>query len=297
MLKRLIPFILMIIAIIAFPATADTQFSIVSPEWVAAHVNDFKIRILDVRTDPYEYFRGHVPNAVHIADNTLRGPKDGMPVQYLPPDISAQLFARAGIHNDYKIIIYSEGANVLGATMTAYALERMGHSGVMVIDGGWSVYKTSHPTSQIYPTYKTEQLLSRDNKEVYVTTEEVRNLIGKPGVLFIDARPNKLYTGEVTYWTRNGHIPGAINIDWHVLVNESNPHKFKSIDEIKAVYVAKGVKGTEDIIVYCGTSREATLEYFVLKHMMGYPKVRLYEGSWTEYSSHPDLPVETGNPK
>ena len=96
---------------------------------------------------------------------------------------------------------------------------------------------------------------------------------------------------------RNGHIPGAINIDWHSLTDSSNPHKFKSLDEIEKILADKKVEKSQNIIVYCGTSREASHGYFVLKHILIYPSLRLYEGSWTEFSSHPELEMETGKAK
>jgi thiosulfate/3-mercaptopyruvate sulfurtransferase len=94
---------------------------------------------------------------------------------------------------------------------------------------------------------------------------------------------------------RNGHIPGAINVDWHQLMDPNNPHQFKSVADMQAIFDANGVKKTDNIILYCGTSREASVEFMVMRHLLGYPNVRLYEGSWTEYSAHPELPMRTGN--
>jgi thiosulfate/3-mercaptopyruvate sulfurtransferase len=277
---------------------ADEQFSIVTPQWVAQHANDSNIRILDVRSEPADYFPGHVPNAVNFADNTVRGPKNGIPVQYLPNDMLAALLARAGVTNDDSVVVYSDGAAVLGATMVAYTLERIGHPRVMVMDGGWSDYKASGaPVTQQYPTYQNGQLTVKNNPSISITMDEVYRSMGKPGVTIIDARPPAAYAGETKSWMRSGHIPGAINIDWHTLMDPNNLHKFKPLDQIRKIYTDKGVKGTEDIILYCGTSREASLEYAVMRHMLGFQKVRLYEGSWTEWSSNPNMPVETGNPR
>lgn len=272
----------------------NTQFSVVSPQWVAAHSKDANLRILDVRPDPHDYFAGHVPNAVHMADATLRGPLNGVPVQYLPPETLAQLLSRAGVKDSDRVVVYSDKDNVLGATMTAYVLERLGHPNVMMMDGGWSAYKASQPTTQEYPKYTTGNLTARDNKSIRVTLNDVTNLMNQKGVKFVDARPEKAYRGEVKTWMRNGHIPGAISSDWHKLMNPANPHKFKSMNEMQKIVQQKKLDKSQDIVLYCGTSREASLEYMVLKHMLGYPKVRLYEGSWTEYSSHPELKVETG---
>ncbi len=270
---------------------------VVSTDWVAEHFNDKNVRILDMRVDPHDYFAGHVPNAVHLADASLRAPLNGIPVQYLQPAVLSNLMERAGVSNDNRIVVYSDGANVLGATMAAYVLELLGHQEVMIMDGGWSAYKTNNEISQKYPQSKSGKFIAADNGKIGVQLDEVKNLIGKKDVLFIDARPAPAYLGEIKTWMRNGHIPGAINIDWHSLTDPSNPHKFKSLDEIKKILADNRVEKSQNIVVYCGTSREASLEYFVLKHLLDYANVRLYEGSWTEYSSHPELEMETGKAK
>lgn len=293
MMKRLMIVTALLLLALASLAYADQQFAVVTPEWVASHANDPSVLILDVRADPHDYFAGHAPNAVNLADNTMRGPNDGVPVQYLPVSVQAELLRRAGVTDNQTVVIYSDGANVLGATMVAYVLERMGHPDVKVMDGGWAAYKASQKGSQQYPSYRPGKLSAREQR-TFVTLAEVKDAIGKSDIKLIDARPNKAYSGQVDTWMRNGHIPGAINIDWHSLMDEQNPHKFKTTEQIQAIYDAKGVKKSDNIVVYCGTSREASLEYAVLKHLLGYPNVKLYEGSWTEYSSHPELPVATG---
>jgi thiosulfate/3-mercaptopyruvate sulfurtransferase len=162
------------------------------------------------------------------------------------------------------------------------------------VDGGWKDYKAaSLKTTQEFPTYKASQPDLLDNQGVRATYIDVKNAIGKD-VKFIDARPPDVYRGENKIWVRNGHIPGAYSIPWKQLVEENNVHKFKSADDMRKVFADKGFKETDDIIVYCGTSREASLEYIVLKHVLKFPKVRLYEGSWTEYSKYPDAQIEAG---
>ena len=273
--------------------TVDTSF-LVTPEWVAQHNADMNVRILDVRPDPHDYFAGHVPNAVHIADGTLRGPLYGVPVQYQDSETLAKLLSRAGVRNTDQVVIYSDGPNVLGATMVAYVLHRLGHPRVMVMDGGWTAYKASQSATQAYPRYAEAKFKPREDKTLRVTLDEVKVLKDRKTVKFIDARPEKAYRGEITTWMRNGHIPGAFNIDWHTLVDPNNPHQFKSIDAIKAIMAEKGISSADDIVLYCGTSREASLEFMTLKYILAFPKVRLYEGSWTEYSSIAELPIETG---
>jgi thiosulfate/3-mercaptopyruvate sulfurtransferase len=275
--------------------TANVQF--VQPTWITEHANDPKLRILDVRLNPFDYFTDHIPNAVHIADNTFRGPNGALPVQYWQADKLRSLFSQAGVSDDSSVLVYSDGRDVLGATMVAYLLERTGHSNIAVLDGGFAGYKAARlPVSKEFPSYTPGEFTVQDQPDLRVTLDQVRQLIGQPGVTFIDPRPPELFSGQQQVWVRNGHIPGAKNIPWvSFTVGEANFHRLKPLDEIRQILASRNVTPEDDIVVTCSTGREATLQYHVLKHLLGYPNVRVYEGSWTEYSSHPDLPVETGS--
>jgi thiosulfate/3-mercaptopyruvate sulfurtransferase len=257
------------------------------------HAADPNVRVIDVRQNVYDYFVGHVPNAVHLADSAMRFPFEGYPTQYPETFMISQILARAGVKKGDRVVLYSDADGVLGATMVAYLLERIGHSDIAIVDGGWRDYKATYKTAQDYPKYKAAPYDVLDNRNVRASIDDVRTSIGKE-VKFIDARPPDVYRGEVKTWVRNGHIPGAYSIPWKTLVEENNTHKLKPVADLKAAFAAKGFKESDDIIVYCGTSREASIEYVVLKHILKFPKVRLFEGSWAEYSNHPDLQVETG---
>lgn len=289
---KMIGFVCLLL-IMDLPTMADRQLDIVTPEWTAAHVNDPSVRILDVRLEFAEYLPGHVPNAVHLADTTMRGPREGMPVMYLPVQLQAQLLERAGVKDNQTIVIYSDRDSVPGATMIAYVLEKIGHPDIKILDGGWSAYKATQKTTQDYPTYKPGTLSVHESRS-YVTTDEVVQAIGKPGYKMIDARDAPEYQGQTHLFIRNGHIPGAINIPWPSVMAKDNPHKFKSVTELQSIYDKNGIKESDTIILYCATSRDASVQYAVLKHLLGYPKVLLYEGSWTEYVAHHDLPIKTG---
>lgn len=276
----------------ANPATVQ----VVQPAWVAEHANDPNLRILDVRINPFDYFTAHIPNAVHIADNTFRGPNGALPVQYWEVEKLRSLFTQAGITDNSKVLIYSDGRDVLGATMVAYLLERSGHADVAILDGGFTGYKASQlPVTKAFPNYRPSSFTVRDDPTVRVTLDQVKQAIGQPNIVFIDPRPPELFAGEQDVWIRNGHIPGAKNIPWvSFTVGEANFHQLKPLDEIQQILAARGITPENDIIVTCSTGREATLQYHVLKHLLGYPNVRVYEGSWTEYSAQLDLPIETG---
>lgn len=276
-------------------ATSAAKIQFVSPNWVVENAKDPNLRILDVRNLPLDYIDGHLPGAVNIADTAFRGPREGLPVQYWDNQKLGQIFANSGVTNNNRVVVYSDGRDVLGATMVAYLLERSGVQDIAVLDGGYKGYTAASQTvTKEFPKYKVGRFTVKDNPAVRVSLSEVRKLIGKKGVTFIDPRPADLFQGKENLWVRNGHIPGARNIPWPTFTDAQNPHKLKSLDEIKQILADKKITPADDIIVTCSTGREATLQYVVLKHLLGYPKVRVYEGSWTEYSTQSDLPVATG---
>ncbi|MFQ4135694.1 sulfurtransferase [Nodosilinea sp. PGN35] len=302
---RLAAFCLALLAVaglplLSSPAAANspgTAVDFVSPQWLADHSADPDLRILDVRLNPLDYISGHIPEAVHLADNTFRGPNGRLPVQYWEQQRLAALFSEAGIGDDSQVVVYSDGGNLLGATMVAYLLERSGHGQVSVLDGGLKGYREAGlPITREFPQYEAGTFTLNDNDAIRVTLDQVREyLSGDADVVFIDPRPPALFAGEEDVFIRNGHIPGANNIPWPTFtIGEDNLHQLKPLDEIQALLDRRGITPDDDIVVTCSTGREATLQYVVLKHLLGYPNVRVYEGSWTEYSAQPDLPVATG---
>lgn len=285
-------------------AAPSAKIQFVSPDWVAANAKDPNLRVLDVRNSPLEYIAGHVPNAIHIADIAFRGPNGFLPVQYWDTQKLGAIFSKSGVKNNSRVLVYSDARDILGATMVSYLLERSGVKNIAVLDGGYTGYKASgQPVVKEYPKYAFAQFSVQDNPSIRITLDKVGQLIGKSGVTFIDPRPGDLFRGEKDIWVRNGHIPGAKNIPWNTFTeadnpqeNLKNPHKLKSLDAIRQILADKNIKPSDDVIVSCSTGREATLQYVVLKHLLGYPKVRIYEGAWTEYSTS-NLPVETGPEK
>lgn len=291
-------------ALTSHAASSRATIQFVSPSWVATNAKDPNLRILDVRTTPLDYIEGHLPGAVNIAEQAFRGPNGFLPAQYWDNNQLTGLFTRAGIDNKNKVLVYSDGLGVLGATMVAYLLERSGVQEIAILDGGVAGYKAANQAmTKEFPRYTASQFTMRENPSVRVSLKDVKQLVNRPGVVFLDPRPPELFRGEKNVWVRNGHIPGARNIPWATFTEANNaqeslknPHKLKSLDEIRKLLADRNIKPSDDIIVSCSTGREATLQYVVLKHLLGYPKVRVYEGSWTEYSTT-DLPIATGAEK
>lgn len=256
----------------SFPAQSKAKIQFVSPDWVTQHSRDPNLRILDVRTNYLDYFAAHIPNAIHIAEGTFRGPNGVLPVQYWKTEKLSQLFAQAGLTRKHRVLVYSDGRDVLGATMVAYLLERSGIQDIAVLNGGLKAYKDSNqPIAQAFPKYDIAPFTIRDNPSVRVTLAEVKQAIGNPKITFIDPRPPKVFQGEEKLWVRNGHIPGARNIPWalftegNTTTNEGNFHQLKPLDEIRKLLSDRKIVPSNNIIVTCSTGREATLQYAVLK--------------------------------
>lgn len=284
-------------------STAIAQINIISPAEAHALIESSdpaeRPVVLDTRGGYKDYFRSHLPTAHHINFDTLRGTDRGVPVQYLPNDLTAALLVRAGVDQDRIHLIYATGDvlpndEILSASMVAYVLEKFGVKSIRIVDGGLAEWqKQELPTTQEYFGNPAGNLPAEMNTEIGIDLDELLQKKDRPGVVLVDARPHNEYIGQDDIWVRKGHIPGAISFHWARLMDEDNTHKFLSFENVKDELEAAGLTADKQIIVYCGTSREGSLLRFYLAHVAKYPNVRLYEGSWKEYASLKQYPAET----
>ncbi len=290
---------------IAKVASGSTNFQILTPDQAAAGLKSGDWKVLDVRpVPPLDYIGGHVPRAVHISEQAFRGPNGRLPFQIWGPSELAGLLSRAGISNKDSVLIYSDGNNVLGASLVAYILEKSGVPKVAILDGGLSGYKASGAeTTKAFPTFNAGSFKPSTVEGLNIYLDELLPLVGRKNVVIVDPRPKAQFEGTDQTFIRNGHIPGARNIPWQLLTEannpdaaKSNPHKLKSIEDLRALFVSRGITPDKTVIISCSTGREASLQFLALKHLLKYPNVRIYEGSWTEYSASPH-PVQTGPEK
>lgn len=304
--RSLIPALAALTALVgaALPARAD--IGVITPAEAKALIEtaDETKRpvVLDTRGGYKDYFRGHLPTAHHINFDTLRGTDAGVPVQYLPDDLTAALLVRAGVDRDRVHIVYATGATlpndeILSATMVAHVLEKFGVENIRIVDGGLQGWIEAglEPVRE-YHGNPAGNLPEKRKPEIAVNVDEVIAAKDKDDVVIVDARPHNEFIGDDDVWFRKGHIPGAIGFHWAKLMDERNTHKFRPLAEVKPLLEAAGITPDKTIICYCGTSREGSLVRFYLKHIAGYPKVTLYEGAWKEYVWIRDqsLPAETG---
>lgn len=298
--------ILTFLAVALLSSAAQAEIGLISCAEAKALIENPEVSkrpiVLDTRGGYKDYFRGHLPTAQHMEFDTLRGTDRAVPVQYLPDDLTSALLVRAGVDKDRLHLIYATGNvlpndEILSSTMVVHVLEKFGVRDIRIVDGGLAEWKKQGfaPTQEYFGN-PAGHLPAKGNPHTAANISDVQAHVGKPGNLLIDARPLNEFRGEDDVWLRKGHIPGAISFHWARLVEKDNTHKFKPFAETKAALEQAGITPDKNIICYCGTSREGSLLLFYLKHVAGYPNVRLYEGAWKEYVwlNGKSLPAETG---
>ncbi len=276
----------------------------VSTEWLEEHLGEKDLMILDVQPDVHDYIQEHIPGAVYMSEGLLRVSLKGLPAKYAPVEAIQAVLRRVGLKPQISVVVYTGvGAfrgwgDGLEQTMVAYSLARFGHDNVYVLDGGLDKWKEEgRPLTKQFPKVEDSDFTIQVRREYFVEYEEFKAMKDREDVMLLDARPAALYEGQGP-WIKPGHIPGAINLPWVDLMNAKNRRLLKSDEEIMTILDAHGVKPDKTIVCSCGTGREATNEFLLFKWYLGYPKVRVYEGSFTEWSSFPENPVVTGkNPR
>lgn len=275
-----------------------------STQWLQDNLNDPNLSVPDAQPDMDDYLAGHIPGAVYLNEATLRAPKGGLPAQYVPGEVAKLLFRRIGLDNDSPVVVCSgQGAytgtdGALTQSLLAYALARFGHNRVYVLDGGLDKWRREgRRLSQEFPRVSEGRFRPTVRQEYVIEMEQVKRIKERGDVILLEARAPKLYQGQGP-GSRPGHIPGAVNLPWRTLMADESPTLLKSDDEIRQILRDHGVTSDKTIIVSCGSGRESTPVFLLLKWYLGYPDVRLYEGSFAEWADYPQNPTVTGpNPQ
>lgn len=253
------------------------------------------IRIVDMRTSLLDYLKGHIPKAVYLNFENLRVSQDGIPAQ--APDricLERLLGDSLSISNDMWVILYSEKSNP-NATFLLWVLDFLGHKRVGILNGGWEKWVSeNHPITQSYPLLLSKKFFGRVKRESLAEKKWVRDRILSKDVVIVDARPPKQYSGEEGEEIRRGHIPGARNIFWETTLEGDEIRIWKKKEDLEKLFAEHEVVKDKEIIVHCRTGREASHLYFTLKYILGFPNVRLYRGSWVEWSADRNLPIKVG---
>jgi thiosulfate/3-mercaptopyruvate sulfurtransferase len=262
---------------------------------LVALVDHPSLRIVDMRTSLLDYLKGHIPNAVYLHFENLQIPDKGIPDQ--APDrtcLERLLWDNLSVSNNMWVILYSEKSNP-NATFLAWSLDFLGHKKVGILNGGWEKWVSEKlPIAQEYPSLLPKHFSGKVIQERLAEKKWVRDRLSAKNVVIVDARPPKQYSGEEGEEIRRGHIPGAKNVFWETTLEGEEVRVWKKKEDLKNLFAESGVTKDKEIIVYCRTGREASHIYFTLKYVLGFPNIRLYRGSWLEWSADKNLPIKTG---
>ena len=272
---------------------------LVSTAWVAEHLNDPQVRIVESDEDILLYDIGHIPGAVKLDWHTdLQNPVER---DFVDKAGFEQLMSRAGIANDTTVVFYGDKNNWY-ATYTFWLFKYYGHEDCRVMDGGRTKWEAEgRPYTREVPSYPPTNYTAKDpDPAIRAFRDDVLAAVAAGAPALVDVRSPQEYTGEVIHMMgypqegaqRGGHVKGARNIPWGKAANPDGT--FKPVEELRALYEAEGITPDKDVIAYCRIGERSSHTWFVLHYLLGYPNVRNYDGSWTEYGSMVNVPIEKG---
>jgi len=274
---------------------------LVTADWVEQHINDTSVRIVESDEDVLLYNMGHISGAVKI--DWLGDLQDQFIRDYVIPEKFALICERSGITPATTVVFYGDKSN-WWACYAFWAFTLYGHRDCRILDGGrklWSEQRRPMTTEiPIYPPTSYEVGTSRESR-IRAFRDDVLNHM-KSGKPLIDVRSYKEFTGETLHMEdypqegalRGGHIPGAASVPWSRAVNDDGT--FKSADELTAIYEGEiGLHRADEVVAYCRIGERSSLTWFVLTYLLGYPSVRNYDGSWTEWGNLVRAPVAKGS--
>ena len=272
--------------------------TVVDTEWVAQHRGDANVMIVEVDVDTSAYDEGHIPGAVgwDWRVDLQRRPSRDIPTK----EEWEALLSRSGISNDSTVILYGDNNNWF-ATFAFWLFKMFGHNDVRMMDGSrskWIAEGRETTTEVPQPAAASYQAQDAD-MSLRAFRDDVAATIGYGDRGLVDVRSPGEFSGELLAPAdlpqegaqRGGHVPGAQNIPWATAVNEDGT--FKSVSELQEIYGSKGIIADNPTIAYCRIGERSAHTWYVLTYLLGYPNVRNYDGSWTEWGSLIGAPIET----
>lgn len=271
---------------------------LVDTQWVEDHLDDINVRIAEVDYDPKaNYNLGHIPNSLLF--DWKRDINDPLTRNILSRDDCSALLQKAGINDNTTLILYGDFNNWFAA-FAFWVFEYYGMKNTKIMNGGRKKWlEEDRPISKEIPSFPMGNFKpTGPNPALRAFLSQVRESLELDKTKRIDVRSPQEFSGEITapaeypteHAQRGGHIPGAVNIPWAKAVNDDGT--FKSADELTKLYHTVGITPEKEIITYCRIGERSSHTWFVLKHLLGYPDVKNYDGSWTEWGNMIDNPIE-----
>ncbi|MFA0758690.1 MAG: hypothetical protein NOOUEUKL_001356 [Candidatus Fervidibacter sp.] len=253
--------------------------SLVTADWLARHLNDPKVRIIDARPSLRDYLQGHIPNAIYLNTETLRISQGGVPARLLPPEKLAEIFGAIGIGNAHTIVVYSSAEDAFAhATYIAFVLELLGHRSIGVLDGGFEKWQAEgRPVSREFPRVKPTRFVARVNPSLKADWLAVWRAVQKGDAQILDARDPKTFA--------SGHIPSARSAFLRENLQGERVLTWRDKEALIARLKALGIDPTKPIVTYCTSGREASQLWFTLRYVLNIPQVAVYDGSWIDWTA------------
>jgi thiosulfate/3-mercaptopyruvate sulfurtransferase len=275
------------------PAASQPRPAVlVDTQWVKANLGKSGMRLIDVSGSKSTYDEGHLPGAVYISTiDDLSNPNDPLSAEILTADALTTLLSGLGITNNDTLVLYDD-TNNMDASRAYWALKYYRHPEVRIYDGGRTKWLGDGETltADSVETVPSQYVAGAPDPALRTTWEYVVASIGKDSTLLCDVRSTGEFTGQSARSQRGGHVPGAIHVEWTQAVNPDGT--FRSREELSKLYRDAGFLPEKEIITYCQVGLRAAHTWFVLHELLEYPNVRIYDGSWEEYGSKADSPIE-----
>ena len=272
---------------------------LVTTDWLAEHLSDSWVAVAEVDENPDLYEEGHIPGAVKL--HWKEDLQDPVERDLIEKDAFEALMGRLGISNGTTLVVYGDKNNWFAAYAYWY-LKIYGHADVRILDGGrqkWIDEGRELTIDTPSPAAASYTAQDRDSS-IRAYRDQVREWIGNGGRGLVDVRSPGEYSGDLLAppgyeqegAQRAGHIPTAQSIPWATAVRDDGT--FKSADELREIYGGKGITLDKKVTAYCRIGERSAHTWFVLRELLGYPDVRNYDGSWTEWGNLVDVPIEKG---
>jgi thiosulfate/3-mercaptopyruvate sulfurtransferase len=279
--------------------TSRAHDVLVDADWALGHLTDPTVRFVEVDVDTAAYEQGHLPGAV--AWNWTSQLTDGIRRDVLGREALGRLLRESGIGPDTTIVLYGDNNNWFAA-WAYWELKLYGRERVRLLDGGRKLWLSRElPLTTEAPHHpSTVYELPEPSFELRAFRDRILDRLGQPDLALVDVRSPAEYAGELVApegmpqesAQRPGHIPGATSIPWSSAVRDDGT--FRPVDELAALYAGRAVTPDREVVAYCRIGERSAHTWFVLHELLGYPRVRNYDGSWTEWGSLVGVPIERG---